>query len=170
MPQCCPQPPQLAGSRLVWTQLCPHWVVPPPQLVAQAPCEQTSPEAQTLPQPPQLAGSTDVIAQLPPHIDCPVGHAAVESVWTSAVASAPPSSLLVRVFWLPPQPWAFHPSPQTALASAMLRPSGHQPRVSRHNFCIELISEGPSRRGRFGARTDEVLRNGQSRRSHMASG
>jgi hypothetical protein len=61
--------PQLAGSTLVWTQLCPHCVVPPLQLSAQAPCEHTCPAAHALPHLPQLSGSFVVLLQTPPHID-----------------------------------------------------------------------------------------------------
>jgi len=59
---------------LVSTQLDPHWVVPPPQLVAQAPCEQTLPLGQTVPHVPQLALSVWVVVQEPPQSVLPAPH------------------------------------------------------------------------------------------------
>src|SRR5580704_4811342 len=60
---------------LVSTQLDPHWVVPPPQLVAQALCEQTLPLGQTVPHVPQLALSVWVVVQEPPQSVLPAPHA-----------------------------------------------------------------------------------------------
>jgi hypothetical protein len=54
---------------LVSTHLDPQSVVPPPQLRAHVPCEQTSPASHALPQAPQLLGSMDVLVQAAPHID-----------------------------------------------------------------------------------------------------
>jgi hypothetical protein len=55
MPQVLPQLPQFFGSTFVSAQTFPHCVVPPPQLVAHLPIEQTSPALQTVPQLPQLS-------------------------------------------------------------------------------------------------------------------
>jgi hypothetical protein len=52
-----PHPPQLSRSTFVSMHDCPHWIVPPPQLVAQAPCEHTSVAPHALSHAPQLAGS-----------------------------------------------------------------------------------------------------------------
>jgi hypothetical protein len=46
----------------------PHFVVPPPQLSAHAPCEQTSPAPHFLPQAPQFSLSRAMAVQLVPHI------------------------------------------------------------------------------------------------------
>jgi hypothetical protein len=49
------QPPQLFGSFFVSTHALPHFVVPPPQSAAHAPCEQTSPALHAVPHVPQLS-------------------------------------------------------------------------------------------------------------------
>ena len=62
-----PQPPQFLASLLVSTQRFPHVVVPPPQLAAQAPAEQTSPAAHFFPHAPQFSGSRAITVQASPH-------------------------------------------------------------------------------------------------------
>lgn len=84
-----------------------HSVVPPPQLRAQEPCEQTSPGWQALPHAPQLSGSALVSTQLPLQDVWPVEQDGASLV-ASAVASTPASLLLLMlaVELLPPQPVA----------------------------------------------------------------
>ena len=72
--QALPQPPQLAGSTLVSTQLCPHCVVPPEHESAHVPFEHTSPGMHALPQLPQLSGSDAMLVHPAPHAVWPVVH------------------------------------------------------------------------------------------------
>jgi hypothetical protein len=51
------QAPQLSRSTFGSTHDWPHWMVPPPQLVAQLPLKQTVPWEQALPHEPQFVGS-----------------------------------------------------------------------------------------------------------------
>jgi hypothetical protein len=53
--------------------------VPPPQLVAQAPCEQTLPLAQTVPHVPQFALSVWVVVHEPPQFVLPTPHAEAQA-------------------------------------------------------------------------------------------
>jgi hypothetical protein len=78
-PHAVAQPPQWDGSTFVSAQLCPHCVVPPPQLVVHAPCEQTSPAEHAFPQLPQFAGSLALVEQASPHIVWLAGHVAAAS-------------------------------------------------------------------------------------------
>src|ERR1019366_861413 len=121
-----PHAPQLAGSTVVLMQLCPHWVVPPPQLVAHMPCEQTlaaASGAQTVPQAPQLAGSSEVTTHVEPHIVWPVGHDAAPSLVVPSVVLSeelaslpvpPPVELL-----LPLQPATTTPIARSAATSVV---------------------------------------------------
>ena len=61
-----PQAPQLAGSRVVSTQVLPHSVWPGGQVDTQAPSEHLVPAGQARPHAPQLAGSESTLAQVLP--------------------------------------------------------------------------------------------------------
>jgi len=73
-----PHVPQLAGSLEVSTQELPHFVVPPAQLSAHAPAEQTCPGVHAVPQTPQLSGSLVTSTQPPLHDVCVPVHATAD--------------------------------------------------------------------------------------------
>jgi hypothetical protein len=107
------QPPQLAGSSCVSTQTSPHFVVPPRQSTAHAPCEQTRLASQALPQAPQFAGSFCKSAHLSaqvawpaPHVELPpVGAPPVDDVELELDAELPPAPPLDEQPWraVPPR-------------------------------------------------------------------
>jgi hypothetical protein len=78
-----PQAPQFFGSIDRSLQVEPHCVVPPPQLSAQAPFEQTSPVLQAVAHAPQWEGSTVTSTHAPPQLCWPAGHALGSAVSTT---------------------------------------------------------------------------------------
>jgi hypothetical protein len=72
-----PQPPQLLGSVLVFTQVPLQSFSPVAQFWLQTPMSHRLPAPQTLPHCPQLLGSLSVLVQTPPHSCSPPGQVQV---------------------------------------------------------------------------------------------
>lgn len=114
-----PQPPQLAGSTLVSTQLWPHKVVPVPQVVMHPPIEHTWPVEHALPHLPQLAGSLESVEQTAPHRLWVAGHAeAASPVATSMALASTPPPVVDPLLLLPhPPPIAARPASPPVMAA-----------------------------------------------------
>ena len=82
------QPPQLAGSLAVSTQLLPQAVVPAPQVGTQTPPEQRLPAGHTFPQAPQSSGSSLRSVQAPPQLVWPATHETAQAPLEHAVPGA----------------------------------------------------------------------------------